>query len=182
MNERQKLEKLEAIVEDLEEKERKKFYEYKGLIIRTNRACREAKRTNDPKCWDTFNTTRRRRNSAKADLKAIEAKHEKYEKRYKRKKDRCETAIKAANEALGQFCSWYGGRLRIENTKIVFRNDGKTDVFYGGEYKAGDGEGHGHAVVDDSGVVVYLRDTWQKHGRALIDDAKKGRNNMNYSQ
>ena len=45
--------------------------------------------------------------------------------------------------------------------------------FFGGLNAAGDGMGHGHAIIDHDGSVTYLRDAWQDHDDYLIDDARR---------
>lgn len=64
-------------------------------------------------------------------------------------------------------CSIFG-----EDAKIKPRNDGsgKTDIYFGGSNTAGDGYGHGHAVIDREGNVIYLRDSGRDHEEYLIDD------------
>ena len=65
----------------------------------------------------------------------------------------------------------YLGSLFGQNAKIVSRDDGKTDVYFGGLAAAGDGLGHGHAVIDENGNVTYLRDAWvADHRDYLIND------------
>ncbi len=77
-----------------------------------------------------------------------------------------------AHEKGGAF---YLGSIFGSDAKIRPRNDGsgKIDVFFGGLNAAGDGIGHGHAIIDSNGNVTYLRDAWQDHDNFLIDDAKK---------
>jgi len=64
------------------------------------------------------------------------------------------------------------GTIFGQDAKIVPRNDGsgKTDVYFAGMAAAGDGLGHGHAVIDRNGNITYLRDAWQEHSDYLIDD------------
>ena len=71
--------------------------------------------------------------------------------------------------------AFYLGSIFGKDAKIRPRNDGsgKTDVFFGGLNAAGDGIGHGHAIIDRDGNVTYLRDAWRDHDDYLIDDAKK---------
>lgn len=71
--------------------------------------------------------------------------------------------------------AFYLGSIFGQDAKIRPRNDGsgKTDVFFGGLNAAGDGTGHGHAIIDRNGSVTYLRDAWQEHDDYLIDDARK---------
>ena len=71
--------------------------------------------------------------------------------------------------------AFYLGSLFGQNAKIRPRKDnsGKIDVFFGGLCAAGDGTGHGHAIIDRDGNVTYLRDAWQDHDDYLIDDAER---------
>lgn len=71
--------------------------------------------------------------------------------------------------------AFYLGSIFGQDAKIRPRNDGsgKTDIFFGGLNAAGDGIGHGHAIIDRDGNVTYLRDAWQDHDDYLIDDAKR---------
>ena len=71
--------------------------------------------------------------------------------------------------------SFYLGSIFGQDAKIRPRSDGsgKTDVYFGGLSAAGDGIGHGHAIIDRDGTVTYLRDAWQDHDDYLIDDAGK---------
>ncbi len=66
----------------------------------------------------------------------------------------------------------YLGSIFGQDAKIKPRNDGsgKTDVYFGGSNIAGDGYGHGHAVIDREGNVIYLRDSGRDHEEYLIDD------------
>ena len=66
----------------------------------------------------------------------------------------------------------YLGTLFGQDAKIVPRRDGQIDVYFGGLNTAGDGMGHGHAVIDTHGNVTYLRDAWvsDKRNDYLIDD------------
>lgn len=174
--ERQKLEHLREIEKRAYEQKQDAFYAYKDLIIKTNEAYEKVRQANFKEradALDEFNKLRNKRNSAKERFVQLQDKHRKLRDKYERRKNKCQEAIDAANEALNEFDSQYSGSLRIENTKIIPREDGKLDVFYGGEYKAGDGAGHGHAVIDGEGKVTYLRDAWQRHSKSLIDDTKR---------
>lgn len=73
------------------------------------------------------------------------------------------------------------GRIFGQRAKIVSRDDGsgKTDVYFAGLEPAGDGIGHGHAVIDKDGNVTYLRDAWQEHDDYLIDDNPRRRRSHN---
>ncbi len=84
------------------------------------------------------------------------------------KQNRLEQAIRIVNLAMLKSGVKYDGNLTGKNVKVVPHSDGTTHVYFGGLNKAGDGPGHGHAVIDHRGEVIYLRDAWQRHDEALI--------------
>lgn len=49
------------------------------------------------------------------------------------------------------------------NAKIVKKADGTIQVYHGG-FGPGDGFGHGHTAIDQSGVITYDRDAFESHG------------------
>lgn len=67
-----------------------------------------------------------------------------------------------------------GASLKLgENAKVKERKDGNgKDVYFGGLEQC-DGPGHGHAVVDKDGQIIYLRDAVTGHGKCLIDISDK---------
>ena len=88
----------------------------------------------------------------------------------KRESDR--RAVEKVNMALVKSKPFYLGSIFGQDAKVVPRRDGsgKTDVYFAGLSAAGDGLGHGHAVIDSDGNVTYLRDAWQDHKDYLIND------------
>jgi len=126
------------------------------------------------------------RDRLKAEFEAAKAEHRQAQaafksrleevKRQRRNSER--KAIDKVNMALVRTKPFELGKLFGHNAKVVPRNDGsgKTDVYYAGLAAAGDGMGHGHAVIDRDGNVTYLRDAWSDHNDYLINDrAKKGK-------
>ena len=82
-------------------------------------------------------------------------------------------AVDKVNMALVRSNAHYLGTLFGQDAKIVPRKDSaKVDVYFGGLNAAGDGIGHGHAVIDEYGNVTYLRDAWvvDKKNDYLIDE------------
>ncbi len=49
------------------------------------------------------------------------------------------------------------------DAKIVKKADGTIQVYHGG-FGPGDGFGHGHTAIDQSGVITYDRDAFESHG------------------
>lgn len=56
-----------------------------------------------------------------------------------------------------------------KDAKIVKKDDGTTQVYHGGIGK-GDGLGHGHTVIDDTGKVTYDRKSFESHGKQNFTD------------
>ncbi|MBQ3432775.1 DUF1771 domain-containing protein [Candidatus Saccharibacteria bacterium] len=125
------------------------------------------------------------RDSAKIEFDQLQTRYKQAQEAFNRKVEEVRTSraatkqrvIDKVNMALvhekgGLF---YLGSIFGQDAKIRPRNDGsgKTDVYFGGLYAAGDGIGHGHAIIDQDGTVTYLRDAWQDHDDYLIDNARK---------
>ncbi|MBQ3413603.1 DUF1771 domain-containing protein [Candidatus Saccharibacteria bacterium] len=125
------------------------------------------------------------RDSAKAEFDRLQSQFKQAQAAFQRKLDEVKSersatkqqAVNKVNMALvhEKGGAFYLGSIFGRDAKIRPRNDGsgKTDVFFGGLYAAGDGYGHGHAVIDKDGNVTYLRDAWQDHDDYLIDNARK---------
>ena len=61
------------------------------------------------------------------------------------------------------------GYLNRQDAKIVKKADGTTQVYHGG-LGSGDGFGHGHVALDQSGKKTYSRDVFEKHGSQNYTD------------
>lgn len=116
---------------------------------------------------DEFNLLQSQFKQAQAafDRKLEEVKSERAAKKQK--------TVDKVNMVLMKSNAHYLGTLFGQNAKIVPHGDGTTHVYFGGLNAAGDGMGHGHAVIDRDGNVTYLRDAWQDHDDYLIDDSRK---------
>ncbi|MBB1549284.1 putative nuclear RNA export factor SDE5 [Candidatus Saccharibacteria bacterium] len=55
------------------------------------------------------------------------------------------------------------------DAKIVKKADGTIQVYHGG-FGPGDGFGHGHTAIDQSGVITYDRDAFESHGAQNYTD------------
>lgn len=116
----------------------------------------------------------------KAEFDAAKAEHERLKEEFHKRLDIVNTTKQTHNQrltdkvnmALVRTKPFYLGSIFGQNAKIVERTDGSgfTDVYFAGLAAAGDGIGHGHAVIDRQGNVTYLRDAWQNHKDYLIDD------------
>ena len=110
------------------------------------------------------------RDSAKAEFDRLQSQFKQAQTSFQSKLDEVKSkrlttkqqAVDKVNTALIRSNAHYLGTLFGQDAKIVPRNDGsdKTDVYFGGLNAAGDGIGHGHAVIDSNGNVTYLRDAW----------------------
>ncbi|MDO4526791.1 MAG: DUF1771 domain-containing protein [Candidatus Saccharibacteria bacterium] len=128
-----------------------------------------------------FKKLKAMRDSAKAEFDRLQAQFKQAQAAFQRKlgeikserTTREQKAVDKVNMALVKSNAHYLGSLFGQNAKIVPHSDGTTHIFFGGLNAAGDGMGHGHAVIDRDGNVTYLRDAWQDHDDYLIDNARK---------
>lgn len=132
-----------------------------------------------------FQRLKAMRDSAKAEFDHLQTQFKQAQAAFNRKLEEVKSersaakqrAVDKVNMALvhEKGGAFYLGSIFGRDAKIRPRNDGsgKTDVFFGGLNAAGDGMGHGHAIIDRDGSVTYLRDAWQDHDDYLIDDAKR---------
>ena len=128
-----------------------------------------------------FKRLKAQRDSAKAEFDRLQTQFKQAQAAFSRRLEevksertsRKQQSVNKVNMALIKSNAHYLGTLFGQNAKIVPHGDGTTHVFFGGLNVAGDGMGHGHAVIDRDGNVTYLRDAWQDHDDYLIDDARK---------
>ncbi|MDO5451975.1 MAG: DUF1771 domain-containing protein [Candidatus Saccharibacteria bacterium] len=132
-----------------------------------------------------FKRLKAQRDSAKAEFGYLQSQFERAQVAFHRELEEVKSertakkqqAVDKVNMALvhEKGGAFYLGSIFGQDAKIRQRNDGsgKTDVFFGGLSAAGDGTGHGHAIIDRDGNVTYLRDAWQEHDDYLIDNARK---------
>lgn len=132
-----------------------------------------------------FKRAKAERDRLKAEFDSLHEEHLRLKEEFQRKLEEVKSeraakkqrAVDKVNMALvhEKGGAFYLGSIFGQDAKIRPRDDGsgKTDVFFGGLNSAGDGIGHGHAIIDRDGTVAYLRDAWQEHDDYLIDDAKK---------
>ena len=127
-----------------------------------------------------FKRLKAERDRTKSEFRSAQAEHKRLKEAFQQrleevkaaKRTRNQQAVDKVNMALVRSNAHYLGTLFGQDAKIVPRNDGKTDVYFGGLNPAGDGLGHGHAVIDENGNVAYLRDAWVADPKNdyLIDD------------
>lgn len=135
-----------------------------------------------------FKRLKAERDHAKAEFDSAQAEHVQAKKAFDNrlaevKANRQSTKQKAVDKVNMALVHERGGFFEIgsmfgQNAKVRPRDDGsgKIDVYYGGLMGAGDGMGHGHAVINRDGNVTYLRDAWQDHDDYLIDERPRNGN------
>lgn len=83
-----------------------------------------------------------------------------------------DTVIREVDMAQVESRPFYLKNLFGKHAIVVKRRDGsgKIDIYFDGIADNGGGIGHGHAVIDATGKVVYLRDSWCDHDDSIIND------------
>jgi len=113
--------------------------------------------------------------SAKAERDAYKTEFDSAQAEFERLKDACQRKldeIKANNRKERERILDKAGvdYLNRQDAKIVKKADGTTQVYHGG-LGSGDGFGHGHVALDQSGKKTYSRDAFEKHGsQNYVDD------------
>lgn len=120
---------------------------------------------------------RKKRNCCKAsyDAACVEherAKNELMEALSEKPKFDDNTVIREIDMTQVESKPFYLKNLFGKNAVVVKRRDdsGKIDIYFDGIADDGGGIGHGHAVIDATGKVVYLRDSWCDHDDSIIND------------
>ena len=121
--------------------------------------------------------------SAKAERDAYKTEFDSAQAEFERLKDACQRKldeIKANNrKERDRILDKAGvGYLNRQDAKIVKKADGTTQVYHGG-LGSGDGFGHGHVALDQSGKKTYSRDAFEKHGSQNYTDRKNGERKSN---
>ena len=114
--------------------------------------------------------------SAKAERDAYRAEFDSAQAEFERLRDACQRKLNEVKEnnrkererILDKAGVSY---LNRQDAKIVKKADGTTQVYHGG-LGSGDGFGHGHVALDQSGNKTYSRDAFEKHGSQNYVDQK----------
>ena len=127
-----------------------------------------------------FKHLKTKRDTLKAEFDSLNAEHKRLKAEFQERLEKVKAenskrrnkAVDSVNSALVKVKPFALGTIGDKNAKIVERDDGsgKKDVYYSGMAAAGDGLGHGHAVIDKDGNVTYLREPWSEHSDYLIND------------
>ena len=115
--------------------------------------------------------------NAKAERDAYKAEFDSAQAEFERLKNECQrklNEIKANNQKERDHILDKAGvsYLNRQDAKIVKKADGTTQVYHGG-LGSGDGFGHGHVALDQSGKKTYSRDEFEKHGSQNYTDQKE---------
>ena len=116
--------------------------------------------------------------NAKAERDAYKAEFDSAQAEFERLKDACQRKLNEVKEnnrkererILDKAGVSY---LNRQDAKIVKKADGTTQVYHGG-LGSGDGFGHGHVALDQSGKKTYSREAFEKHGSQNYVDAQYG--------
>jgi chromosome segregation ATPase len=116
-----------------------------------------------------FKTVKAEYDHVKAAFESAQAEHQKAKEAFKNCLAKIQNKQQGFHNKKQKIAAQAG--KRSDDVKVRFNPEtGKNDVFFGGIGKA-DGVGHGHAVVDEDGEVVYLRDaTLGDRKKAIIKD------------
>ena len=114
-----------------------------------------------------FNRLKVERNRLKAEFDAAQKRFLQYKEEFQKKL----AEVKAKNQQERDRILDKAGITGAEraDAKIVKKADGTIQVYHGG-FGPGDGFGHGHTAIDQSGVITYDRDAFESHGAQNYTD------------
>lgn len=121
-----------------------------------------------------FNRLKAERDRLKAEFDAAQKRFLQYKEEFQKKL----AEVKAKNQQERDRILDKAGITGAEraDAKIVKKADGAIQVYHGG-FGPGDGFGHGHTAIDQSGVITYDRDAFESHGAQNYtdhDERKRG--------
>ena len=123
-----------------------------------------------------FKRLKAERDRYKAEFDSKQAEHVRLKEEFQRKLKELKTNNKREREkTLDKAGVNWSER---QDAKIVKKADGTTQVYHGG-LGNGDGLGHGHTVLDQSGNKTYDRGAFEKHGKQNYVDSRYGTFNGN---
>ena len=114
-----------------------------------------------------FNRLKAERDRLKAEFDAAQKRFLQYKEEFQKKL----AEVKAKNQQERDRILDKAGITGAEraDAKIVKKADGTIQVYHGG-FGPGDGFGHGHTAIDQSGVITYDRDAFESHGAQNYTD------------
>ena len=111
------------------------------------------------------------RDSAKAEFDRLQAQFKQAQAAFNRRLEEIKSeSQRERDRTLDRAGVRYSER---SDAKIVKKADGTTQIYHGG-LGSGDGIGHGHTALDQSGRITYDRDSFASHGSQNYTDAKFG--------
>lgn len=119
-----------------------------------------------------FNRLKAERDRLKAEFDAAQKRFLQYKEEFQKKL----AEVKAKNQQERDRILDKAGITGAEraDAKIVKKADGTIQVYHGG-FGPGDGFGHGHTAIDQSGVITYDRDAFESHGAQNYTDHQEGK-------
>ena len=114
-----------------------------------------------------FNRLKAERDRLKAEFDTAQKRFLQYKEEFQKKL----AEVKAKNQQERDRILDKAGITGVEraDAKIVKKADGTIQVYHGG-FGPGDGFGHGHTAIDQSGVITYDRDAFESHGAQNYTD------------
>lgn len=114
-----------------------------------------------------FNRLKAERDRLKAEFDTAQKRFLQYKEEFQKKL----AEVKAKNQQERDRILDKAGITGAEraDAKIVKKADGTIQVYHGG-FGPGDGFGHGHTAIDQSGVITYDRDAFESHGAQNYTD------------
>lgn len=114
-----------------------------------------------------FNRLKAERDRLKAEFDTTQKRFLQYKEEFQKKL----AEVKAKNQQERDRILDKAGITGAEraDAKIVKKADGTIQVYHGG-FGPGDGFGHGHTAIDQSGAITYDRDAFESHGAQNYTD------------
>lgn len=114
-----------------------------------------------------FNRLKAERDRLKAEFDTAQKRFLQYKEEFQKKL----AEVKAKNQQERDKILDKAGITGAEraDAKIVKKADGTIQVYHGG-FGPGDGFGHSHTAIDQSGVITYDRDAFESHGAQNYTD------------
>lgn len=119
-----------------------------------------------------FNRLKAERDRLKAEFDTAQKRFLQYKEEFQKKL----AEVKAKNQQERDRILDKAGITGAEraDAKIVKKADGTIQVYHGG-FGPGDGFGHGHTAIDQSGVITYDRDAFESHDAQNHTDHQEGK-------
>ena len=143
-----------------------------GLAFRSAKSVFNEAKSCHESAQAEFNRLKVERNRLKAEFDAAQKRFLQYKEEFQKKL----AEVKAKNQQERDRILDKAGITGAEraDAKIVKKADGTIQVYHGG-FGPGDGFGHGHTAIDQSGVITYDRDAFESHSAQNHTDHQEGK-------